>query len=1067
MKTVAWWMIPTILAAAADGADWPTYRSDAARSGYTTESLPDELQHLWSFRAVHPPMPAWPTRSRQRFDVVDQPVVAGGRVYFGSSADCKVYALDAATGRSVWHFYTAGPIRFAPVFWNGRIYVAGDDGYLYCLNASDGNLVWKLRAGPRNDRLLGNDRMISRWPIRGGPVIAGGVLYFGAGIWPTEGVFVYAVDPLTGKILWCDDSSGSMEIDQPHPTARAKSGIAAQGYLAVQGETLFVTSGRAVPALFERSSGRFRSFPLQVHGQLGGADVVVVDGQFYNTTAAFALDGGDRIGRVGTVVAAHPDFVLTTEVNKLVALDRRNLVVETETTDRKGRKKRTKVLAPPAWTLDLPEGFGLAPVERKGTETPADNRMSSTEWTRPSVAGQPGAMIVAGDQAVLGGQGRVILVDLNRRVIVWTAEVEGAACGLAVADGRLHVSTDRGMIYGFGKGTAAMAADPSAVSPLVASERVYSEAVEEILAKTGIVSGYCLDLGCGDGRLALELARRSELVIFGVEKDPAKVQAARQLLDRAGLYGARVVIHEENPADCGYPDYFADLIVSGRSVVEGSEAIPAASLEKFQRPFGGVACLGPPGAMRKTVRGPLAGSGRWTHQNTDAANSFCSDDKIVRGPLEMLWFRDTDLVMSNRHGRGPAPLVDGGRMFVEGLHALRAVNIYNGQTLWEFPLENVLLTYHREHSIGAAWAGSNYCLADGSVFVHTGNRCLRLDASSGRQMAEYLPPPRPDGKPGTWTYIACDGDTLCGSLADEEYLVRCWSPNWDTGGQFVQSVMLFAMDAESGKLKWTYTPKHSIRNNAIAVSGDRVYLIDRPAAEVDRLDYPLADVKARAKRRAAEAGTSEKGELLHLTEQPPGRLIALDGRTGATIWSVDKEIFGTSLAVSRQHGVILMSYQPAHQANLDSERGDRMAAFTIDGKRLWDVKAEYVARPILNDRTIYAEPGAWDLLTGRPLPFQLDRSYGCGIPCGSTNLLLFRSATLGYIDLTRGSQTENYGGIRPGCWFNAIPAGGLVLMPDAASWCTCSYLNQATVALKPARLTAGDLQERSKIDGQR
>ncbi|MCY2992937.1 MAG: hypothetical protein NTY19_34405 [Planctomycetota bacterium] len=91
-------------------------------------------------------------------------------------------------------------------------------------------------------------------------------------------------------------------------------------------------------------------------------------------------------------------------------------------------------------------------------------------------------------------------------------------------------------------------------------------------------------------------------------------------------------------------------------------------------------------------------------------------------------------------------------------------------------------------------------------------------------------------------------------------------------------------------------------------------------------------------------------------------------------------------------------------------------------------------------------------MTRKSLPFTLQRSYGCGIPAGSRNLLVFRSATLGYIDLTRGQQTENYGGIRPGCWVNAIPAGGLVLLADAASWCTCSYLNQATIALEPQRL---------------
>ena len=64
-------------------------------------------------------------------------------------------------------------------------------------------------------------------------------------------------------------------------------------------------------------------------------------------------------------------------------------------------------------------------------------------------------------------------------------------------------------------------------------------------------------------------------------------------------------------------------------------------------------------------------------------------------------------------------------------------------------------------------------------------------------------------------------------------------------------------------------------------------------------------------------------------------------------------------------------------------------------------------------------------------------------------MLIFRSATLGYIDLSASPETQNYGGIRPGCWIAAIPAGGVVTMPDAASWCTCSYLNQGTLALKP------------------
>ena len=63
--------------------------------------------------------------------------------------------------------------------------------------------------------------------------------------------------------------------------------------------------------------------------------------------------------------------------------------------------------------------------------------------------------------------------------------------------------------------------------------------------------------------------------------------------------------------------------------------------------------------------------------------------------------------------------------------------------------------------------------------------------------------------------------------------------------------------------------------------------------------------------------------------------------------------------------------------------------------------------------------------------------------------MLFRSATLGYLDLTRDVGTENFGGIRSSCWFNAIPAGGMVLVPDGSSKCACSYQMQAWLALQP------------------
>jgi hypothetical protein len=254
------------------------------------------------------------------------------------------------------------------------------------------------------------------------------------------------------------------------------------------------------------------------------------------------------------------------------------------------------------------------------------------------------------------------------------------------------------------------------------------------------------------------------------------------------------------------------------------------------------------------------------------------------------------------------------------------------------------------------------------------------------------------------------------------------------------------MDAKSGQLKWQYRARDSIRHNAIAIGNGRVHLIDRPLALGDRhLEKRRGtpdpgDVHPSGEKRR---GTPDPGDV-----HPSGTLVALDAADGKVLWRTD-DAYGTVLALSEEHDVLLMCYQD-WRFKLASELGGRMAAFdAATGKARWDIQAAYSTRPVLNGRTIYLQPGAWDLLTGEQQEFRLDRSYGCGIPSGSRRMMVFRSATLGYVDLVDGQGTENYGGIRPGCWTGAVPAGGLVLMPDATDRCTCSYLIKASIALKP------------------
>ena len=479
----------------------------------------------------------------------------------------------------------------------------------------------------------------------------------------------------------------------------------------------------------------------------------------------------------------------------------------------------------------------------------------------------------------------------------------------------------------------------------------------------------------------------------------------------------------------------ANLIVSSRQLADASRKPDPDEIQRLQRPYGGVVCLGTPGKLEIQRRGPLDGAGQWTHQNADAANTLCSADQLVRGPLETSWFRDGVLEIPDRHAQGPAPLFSQGYLVVEGVHGVCALDAYNGRTCWVYPIPDILADWDGvHHDVGVGDTGSNFCLSGDAVFVRTADRCLKIDLATGRKVAEFPTPVEAASENRDWGYVAYADGLLFGSVLNRQHTV---SPRYGDIRLRTESVLFFALDAATGQLQWQYRPQHSIRNNAIAIADGRVYLIDRPLSMADRITEPKPNGKHRP--------------LLKPGEHPGGTLLALDARSGDAVWKNSDDIFGTQLAVGAEHGVLLMYYQGVKHDffKLPSELGGRMAAFqTATGARIWDIAADYKTRPIINGDVIYAEGGAWKLSSGEPVPWKFQRSYGCGQIAGSCHLMLFRSATLGYLDLTRDAGTENFGGVRTGCWFNAIPAGGLVLVPDGSFKCACSYQMQAWLGLQ-------------------
>lgn len=110
-----------------------------------------------------------------------RPVLADGMLYAGDE-DGKVYALDAATGRTKWTYDAGSRKEASPAVADGTVYAGCKDGSVYALDAATGRVKWKFFTG---------------FGVYSTPVVADGVVYFG-----TADGRVYAVAAVTGKEKW-------------------------------------------------------------------------------------------------------------------------------------------------------------------------------------------------------------------------------------------------------------------------------------------------------------------------------------------------------------------------------------------------------------------------------------------------------------------------------------------------------------------------------------------------------------------------------------------------------------------------------------------------------------------------------------------------------------------------------------------------------------------------------------------------------------------------------------------------------------------------------------------------
>jgi len=204
--------------------DWVTYRGDNARSGYTNNSLPAHLDQ------------AWKTDLGGKLSAV---TASGGRVFVAKVDAHTLYALDASDGSVLWKYVAGGRVDSPPTCYEGLVLFGARDGWVHCLRASDGALAWRFKDLPER-MICGFGQLESAWPVCGSVLLRDDVAYFAAGrsSFLDGGIFVYGLDPRTGKVIHTRQLYGPFDKETGFPSTGA--GALKSDIFVSDGELLYL-----------------------------------------------------------------------------------------------------------------------------------------------------------------------------------------------------------------------------------------------------------------------------------------------------------------------------------------------------------------------------------------------------------------------------------------------------------------------------------------------------------------------------------------------------------------------------------------------------------------------------------------------------------------------------------------------------------------------------------------------------------------------------------------------------------------------------------------------------------
>ena len=1030
--------------------NWNSYLHDDFNTGVSSDTLVFPLQTEWVREFQNAPEPAWPEPAKQdyyngkrkleplvTYDRAFQPVVHGDNIYVASSANNTVSCYNALDGELEWQFFTGAPNRVAPLWYNNRLYFGSDDGFVYCLNGEDGTIVWKRNYG-KSRKLIGNSRIISSTPVRTGIVARGDTIFTATGLLPEEYVAIAACDANTGDTLW----------------TREMKDLAPQGYPVLVDTLWYVPNSRVLPMAFSVKDGNVSH---RLKG-LGGDNLSFINGRMI-----YGVDWNGEFNAKRLLEAYVTGYRVTGMNNRMyIASDYSVSAVDIPVFTEKFKKEQQiekdikKIVE--EINADKMQNVGRLDSMKHALE---DVKKEKFLWQVHS--SKTYALINTANAVIAGTNDKVTAFDPETGRKQWSEQVKGRPYGMAVSGGRLFVSTSKGYLYCFGNdGKNIVLSEEVENDALKVNASIsYDKQLYSLKKYFDRPAGLALISGDFDFSLIAGLNKVTDYRIAGVAGSQRMIAKTREKLNKAGLYGSKTVLFRGTVADMDFSDYMFNVIIVNDKVREDISGKTAAELFRLTAPSGG--CI----VMKKSnealynrlksdfvndlndisgeefyalQRKKLPGSGEWTSLYANAANTTSTGDRYASDSFRPLWFgRPGPRDMSDRHHRAPSPLYKNGILYITLDVGVLAADAYNGTMLWKKDIPHF-------RRIKISRDAGNTAVTDDALYAVADNLCYVFDPVSGEEKEVFRTPQIGWwAQDAHWGYLAVDGDLLIGSGRKADAVFNKYSRlDWSEYSRLVTSGYLFAIHRYSGEKRWVYKGG-VILNPSICTGDGKVFFVESTAPEAKK---------------------DEDGLITFNVLKKKMNIVAVDVNTGQVVWKrpyrykmIEHVLYG-----SYSDGIFLLSGSGNVKGSL------WYGTYAMDagtGKELWKQEKEHLGwtngshgeqihRAVIMNGEVYVEPFAYDLKTGvKKRGFKLKREgWGCGTISGAENSLFFRAGNPAAClpdKYNKGKKLNNI--TRSGCWINMIPAGGLLLIPEASSGCTCNYPLQMSIVYEPLQVT--------------